>query len=152
MTPSKMREKVVIERARWIRRMLSDLRSLPLDDYPAFSSDSRNIASAESYLRRGLEALLDLGRHVLAKGFGEVVAEYKQISRELVRHNVLSEERAEKLRILAGYRNRMVHFYHEISDGELYEICSQELGDIEQVLKAILKWIKDHPDKIDKTL
>jgi len=36
---------------------------------PCVPSDPRNVASAESYLRRGLEALLDLGRHLLAKGF-----------------------------------------------------------------------------------
>ena len=152
MTPSKMREKVIIERAKWIRQMLAGLRSLPLDTYDVFSSDPRNFASAESYLRRGLEALLDLGRHVLAKGFGEAVAEYKQISRELVKFEILSKEHSEKLRILAGYRNRMVHFYHEITGHELYEICSQELGDIEQVLEEILTWIKNHPDMIDKTL
>ncbi len=83
---------------------------------------------------------------------GEAVAEYKQISRELVKFEILSKEHSEKLRILAGYRNRMVHFYHEITDHELYEICSQELGDIEQVLEEILTWIKNHPDMIDKTL
>lgn len=27
------------------------------------------VAAGESFLRRGLEALFDLGRHVLAKGF-----------------------------------------------------------------------------------
>lgn len=36
------------------------------------------------------------------------------------------------LKILAGYRNRMVHFYHEITPKELYEICSGELEDIEE--------------------
>ena len=152
MTPSKMREKVVVERAKWISQMLDGLRSLPLNNYRAFSSDPRNFASAESYLRRSLEALLDLGRHVLAKGFGGAVTEYKQISSELLKFGILSKENSEKLRLLAGYRNRMVHFYHEISNHELYEICSKELGDIEQVLEDILTWIKNHPDMIDKTL
>ena len=152
MTPSKMREKVIVERAKWIRQMLDGLRSLPLDSYRTFSSDPRNVASAESYLRRGLEALLDLGRHVLAKGFGEAVTEYKQISMALVKFEILSKENSEKLRLLAGYRNRMVHFYHEISNHELYEICSKELGDIEQVLEVLLTWIKNHPDMINRAL
>jgi len=147
-----MREKIIVERAKWIRQMFAGLRSLPLNNYDLFSSDPRNFASAESYLRRGLEALLDLGRHVLAKGFGEAVTEYKQISLELVKFDILSTENSEKLRLLAGYRNRLVHFYHEISDHELYEICSKELGDIEQVLEEILTWIKNHPDMIDKIL
>ncbi len=30
-------------------------------------SDRRNPAAAESYLRRSLEAIFDIGRHILAK-------------------------------------------------------------------------------------
>ena len=33
-------------------------------------------------------------------------------------------EEADLLQILAGYRNRLVHFYHEVSVEELYEICA----------------------------
>ena len=53
---------------------------------------------------------------------------------------------------MAGYRNRMVHFYQEISNQELYEICSRQLGDVESLLNALLKWVNDHPEKIDRSL
>ena len=152
MTPSILREKVISERIKWIKQMMSELRSLPFETYERFSSERRNIAAAESYLRRALEALLDLGRHILAKGFGRAVAEYKEIAGELHRTGVMTAEDSEKLRILAGYRNRMVHFYHEISEREIYQICTRDLGDIETVLDSLLKWIKDHPEKVDKKL
>ncbi|MFX0202573.1 MAG: DUF86 domain-containing protein [Candidatus Hodarchaeota archaeon] len=152
MTPSKLREKVISERVEWIRRMVTELNSLPVENYDTFHSDSKNFAAAESYLRRALEALFDLGRHILSKGFGEGVPEYKQIAHELLKVGVLSKEEAETLRILAGYRNRMVHFYNGISDQEIYEICTQELGDIEHLLEAILRWIKQHPDMIERSL
>jgi uncharacterized protein YutE (UPF0331/DUF86 family) len=152
MTPSELREKVVTERVKWLRQMLDNLSSLPFADFESFVSDNRNIASAESYLRRAIEALLDLGRHVLARGFGEAVAEYKQIAGELMNHGVIQEKEAEKLRVIAGYRNRMVHFYQEISDRELYEICTRDIGDIENILDDILQWIRDHPERIDRSL
>ncbi len=147
-----LREKVVSERIRWIREMLVRLRELPLESLKSFCSDKRNVASAESYLRRGLEALLDLGRHILAKGLGHAVPEYKEIASALQRYEVISLKEAEKLRILAGYRNRMVHFYHEVSDREIYEICTRELEDIEGILGAIIKWISEHSERIDKNL
>lgn len=150
MTPSQLRAKVVAERVAWIRRMLADLRALPLETYAAFESDPRNPAAAESDLRRALEALLDLGRHLLAKGFGQAVVEYKDVAKALAEAGVLEKDKAEVLRTLAGYRNRLVHFYHEISNRELYEICTGQLGDIEAVLAAILDWIAAHPDKIDR--
>ncbi len=152
MTPSKLRAKVVAGRAEWVRRMLDSIGGLPLSSYKAFISDSRNVGAAESYLRRSLEALLDLGRHILAKGFGEAISEYKEIAVALIRRQVLSGEQGELLRKMAGYRNRMVHFYQEITEQELHQICSQELSDIEMLLDAMLKWVREHPDVIDHSL
>lgn len=152
MTPSRLRATTVLERIAWITRMLVDLRSLPLADFNAFQADPRNVAAAESYLRRGLEALLDLGRHLLAKGFGIAVTEYKEIAVALVQVGVLDESTGDLLRDLAGYRNRLVRFYDVASDHELYDICTTQLGDIETVLAALVRWIREHPEKIDRTI
>lgn len=149
MTPSGLRAKIVAERAAWVRRMTAGVRTLPLDTYDAFRADPRNAAAAESYLRRALEALLDLGRHVLAKGFGRAVTEYKDVARALAETGVLDDGHATLLRRFAGYRNRLVHFYHEVSGVELYEICTGELDDVETVLAAVLKWIDTHPEHVD---
>ena len=102
-------------------------------------------------LRRALEALLDLGRHVLAKGFTVAPAEYKEVADELTRAGVLSERDSALLRQMAGYRNRLVHFYHEISQEELYALCSLHLPEVEHVCEAVLKWLQGHPDKLDRT-
>lgn len=152
MTPAQLRAKIVAERVAWIRRMVASLRTLPGDSYATFQSDSRNVAAAESYLRRALEALLDLGRHVLAKGFGQGVSEYKDVAKVLVQVGVLDAQNGALLRELAGYRNRLVHFYHEVSDLELYEICASRLGDLESLLEAILRWINTHPERLDREL
>jgi uncharacterized protein YutE (UPF0331/DUF86 family) len=152
MTPSKLSAKIVAERIEWINTMIRSIKSLPLKNFETFQSDPKNVAAAESYLRRALEALLDLGRHILARGFGHAVVEYKEIATALKSKNVLSEQECELLRMLAGYRNRMVHFYHEISEQELYDICSSQLEDIESVLGSITQWLKSHPDMIDHTL
>jgi uncharacterized protein YutE (UPF0331/DUF86 family) len=152
MTPSRLRATTVLERITWINQMLDGIRALPLDDFSVFQADPRNIASAESYLRRGLEALLDLGRHLLAKGFGIAVTEYKEIANTAIQVGVLDQDTGSLLRDLAGYRNRLVHFYDAVSDRELYDICSTQSGDIEIVLSALVKWIREHPDKIDRTI
>jgi hypothetical protein len=38
------------------------------------------VGAAESYLRRAVEVLLDMGRHILAKEFALAVSEYKEIA------------------------------------------------------------------------
>ncbi len=150
MTPSRLRAKVVAERAAWVRQMVASLRALPASTYVEFASDLRNFAAAESYLRRALEALLDLCRHVLSKGFGEAPSEYKELAPALMRAGVISVDEADLLRQLAGYRNRMVHFYQEVSHHELYEISKVHLADVDQLLEAVLQWIRTHPESIDQ--
>lgn len=150
MTRSQVRAAVIADRVSWVRRMLEGLRSLPADSLDSFLSDSRTVAAAESYVRRGLEALLDLGRHVLAKGFGRAVVEYKDIPLQLREVGVLSEREAGLLRDMAGYRNRLVHFYSEVTPQELFHIRSSRLVDIEDVLSGLLRWLKAHPELIDR--
>jgi len=152
MTKSKIRQSVISERVSWIRDMLDSIRKLPLDSLESFLSDSRNPASAESYLRRALEALMDTGRHILAKCFGIDAVDYKSIAVKLKEINVIDSESAELMRLLAGYRNRMVHFYSEISREELFEICSDKIDDVNNVLNSIIKWIEANPDRIDRSL
>nr|HID14426.1 DUF86 domain-containing protein [Anaerolineae bacterium] len=112
----------------------------------------RNVGAAESYLRRALEALLDLGRHILAKGFGLGVSEYKEIATRLGEQEVLSSEETQLLRVLAGYRNRPVHFYHEVGPDELYEVCAHHLVDLERIAEAYRRWLREHKEWLDETL
>ena len=148
MTPGKILKRVVAERTAWIRDMIRSIRALPLETEEAFLSDQRNVASAESYVRRALEALHDLGRHILAKGYGEPATEYKAVAVGLESRSVLSHDQASLLRKMAGYRNRMVHFYNEVTPTELYQICSTHLDEVEQVLQALLTWLEQHQDII----
>jgi uncharacterized protein YutE (UPF0331/DUF86 family) len=144
MTPGTISKAVVTERTLWIRKMLQGLRSLPLASQGEFLAEDRNVAAAESYLRRALEALHDLGRHLLAKGFGQPATEYKAVASGLEQRQVLQKSEADLMRKMAGYRNRMVHFYSEITPGELYQICTAHLHEVEDLLEVLLTWLKDH--------
>lgn len=70
----------------------------------------------------------------------------------LVQQGILSPDDGKILRQMASYRNRMVHFYDEISGRELYEICTQSVTDIIRVSGAILAWLREHPDKVDTAI
>ena len=146
MTAGAVSKRVVADRLDWIERMLAEIRALPLADREAFFSDRRNIWTAESCLRRALEALFDLGRHILAKGFGVGVSEYKEIAVQLAQQGVLARDDGELVRMLAGYRNRLVHFYHEVGPEELYDICTLRLAN------ALPAWLTGQADRLDDSL
>ena len=152
MLPGKISKRVVSDRLAWVDRMINEIRALPLENRDLFMQDSRNIWAAESCLRRSLEALFDMGRHIAAKAFGEGVTEYKEIASTLKRHDVISAEDLTIMQKLAGYRNRLVHFYHNVSADELYEICASRLGDIEAIANSLRSWLATHSDRLDETL
>ena len=61
MTRVDIDRKVVTQRAAWILEMIGALRDLPLKNKGEFVQNRHNVAAAESYLRRSLEALFDIG-------------------------------------------------------------------------------------------
>jgi uncharacterized protein YutE (UPF0331/DUF86 family) len=152
MVPGKISKRVIVDRLGWVDRMMSEIRVLPLDSKPVFMGDTRNIWAAESCLRRALEALFDMGRHIAAKGFGEAVVEYKEIAVTLNRRKVISADDLELMLKLAGYRNRLVHFYHDVSADELFEICASHLGDVEKIANALRSWLAKNQNLMDETL
>jgi uncharacterized protein YutE (UPF0331/DUF86 family) len=132
--------------------MLQGLSTLPLTSLEAFRSHARDAAAAESCLRRALEALLDLGRHVAARALGERTLEYKQIALTLGRAGVLDKACSDTLVDLAGYRDRLTHFYDEVTTAELFAICAQRPADIRMVRDAMLGWLRRHPELVDGEL
>lgn len=128
-----------------IRSALSRLRDLGKISQKEFLKDYRYPASTETFLRHSLEAIFDIGRHILAKsGKVRLTHEYKDIARGLSESGVISKTLMHKLIEMAGYRNRIVHFYHEITDGELYQILQNDLDDIKRFLEEIGRYIEEH--------
>ena len=58
---------------------------------------------------------------------------YKIVSKKFAR---------EKLFKMAGYRNRLTHFYFDVSYKEMYDIIQNNLEDVEEFLKYIKKFLK----------
>lgn len=150
MTPGRVRRVVVADKVETIRRMLGGIATLPLSSLATFTEDPRMVAAGDSYLRRALEALLDLGRHILAKGFGRAPAEYAEVARQLEETGVLDAALGGRLSLMARYRNRMVHFYDEIGDDELLGILKTGPADVESVLAALVSWVDANPDRADR--
>ncbi len=145
MVISNLNIKLIEDRLGFINEALAKLKRLSTYKEEEFLKDD-NPAIAESYLRRSLEAVFDIGRHIIAKTAGKGVVGYKEIAKALGDKGVVSKECSNSLILMAGYRNRLIHFYHEIKDKELYYILKENLGDIENFVKEIKTFIKSYRD------
>lgn len=137
----------ILELLRFIETCLHELKPFSEMNEEEFLSDRKNPPFVESYLRRGLEAVFDIGRHILAKTYGFKEIEYKTIAKELGERGVITKELAEVLHVMAGYRNRMVHFYREITSEELYQIVVNNLKDFDTFIKEIVAFIRAYEKK-----
>ncbi len=144
MVISNLNTTLITDRLSIIIDSLAEMKALRKQSREEFFSDKRNPRAAESYLRHSLEAIFDIGRHVLAKTAKRKTLEYKEIAKILGKEKVIPHELADKLIPMAGYRNRLTHFYHEITDEELYEIINKDLDDIEEFVRSIRNFLLEY--------
>ena len=149
MSPGRLDLDVVRAKLETVASMLRGIESLPLASYRDFAADPRMVAAGESFLRRALEALLDLGRHLLAKGFGIAAAEFKDIPRRLREEGVIDFSQAELLTRMAGYRNRLVHEYEKVEAPELYDILCHKRADLVTLADLLRTWVQGHASRLE---
>ena len=120
-----------------------------------FVSDKDKFAVAEHYLRRGLEATFDIGGHIVSRFAYSPSSRpktIKEIAVELGRKGIVDQKFAEdNLVKMAGYRNRLVHFYEEITPQELFRIITQNLGDLETFAQSAVELISN-PEKLNLSI
>jgi uncharacterized protein YutE (UPF0331/DUF86 family) len=108
-------------------RSLERFKGVPFNE---FHSNPDNFRITFYDLHRALEAIMDIGSHILSRIPGARPSSYKDIPRLLERHKIIPNDFAtNQLTKMAGYRNRMVHFYGEITEQEIYNIIQEELQD-----------------------
>jgi uncharacterized protein YutE (UPF0331/DUF86 family) len=146
MVISNLNIKLIEDRLGFINKAVARLKRLSYLDKRDFLDDDRP-GIVKGYLRRSLEAVFDIGRHIIAKSAGKGIVEYKEIASALGARGLITKQLAERLRLMAGYRNRLVHFYHEINDRELYLITKSNLADIEGFVKEMKTFIESYRQK-----
>src|SRR4030042_6559786 len=146
MVISNLNIKLIEDRIGLINRSITRLKKLSSLREETFL-DGDTPAIAESYLRRSLEAIFDVGRHIIARTAGKGIVEYKEVANALGTAGVVTKDLSERLRLMAGYRNRLIHFYHEITDRELFLIVKTNLLDMETFVKEIKTFIEKYREQ-----
>ncbi len=127
----------IVKRIEGIEAELVELNKLAAQNITEFSSGS-GYKLAQYHLHRALEGVFNISSHILARIPGGQATQYKEIAQKLGEHGVVPKDFAEtKLVEMAKYRNRLVHFYAEVTPEELYKILTQDLGDFDVFLSAV---------------
>jgi uncharacterized protein YutE (UPF0331/DUF86 family) len=138
VTATGIRLKLVRERLQAMTEQLRALRALPQATEEEFLADRRNPDAAESNLRRALEALFDVARHLLSKVYGLGALEYKEVARLSGENGLVTDPELRRRFIeIAGFRNRLTHYYHEITPAEIYAVVTRDIPDLEALREEL---------------
>lgn len=118
--------------------LIEEIRS---QGFESFSNNFRDIQAAKHSLQEAIEACLDIGSHIIAeKGFRRA-EDYKDIYKVLEEEGIIDPSLSAKLQEMAQFRNLLVHRYGKIDTKRIFIIMSEDLNDIKQFIKTILKYI-----------
>ena len=134
---------IIVKRLDGIEAELVELRILADQQKEEFVAGP-GYKLAQYHLHRALEGVFNIGSHILSRIPGTTATRYREIAEQLSQNGIVPEKFAfEKLVPMAKCRNRLVHFYAEITSDELYNILQNHLGDFEVFLSAIKKLIEN---------
>lgn len=119
-------------------RLIEEIRSQGFD---SFSSSFKDIQAAKHSLQEAIEACLDIGSHIIAERGFRRADDYKDIYNVLEEEGIIEHVLSSKLQEMAQFRNLLVHRYGKIDTKRLFIIMSEDLKDIREFVKRILKYI-----------
>lgn len=142
---------VVIKRIDGIHQELIELRALGELSKNDFC-EGVGFKLAQYHLHRALEGVFNIGAHILSRIPGAQAAQYKEIALKLGEYGIVDKNfSVEKMVLMAGYRNRLVHFYADISPNELYAIIKNNLADFDVFLSSVKK-VLENPQKFSLSI
>lgn len=118
---------------------LQKMREAPLQD---LSKNARDLAAAKYFIRASIEAMIDIGSHIIAKNLLGAPSTNVEVMTTLANKDVISEENLEIYTKMVRYRNRLTHFYNEVSAQEIYEIIQKHLDDFELFIRDIIIYLE----------
>ncbi|MDK2814469.1 MULTISPECIES: type VII toxin-antitoxin system HepT family RNase toxin [Thermoanaerobacter] len=133
----------IIKKINVIKKALTNLSELAKLTDNEFSSDFKYYDSAKYNLQIVIEAMIDIGNHIISRLNYEPPKTYADTFEILTKHNILPYDSANTYKLMAKFRNRIVHFYDDISNLEVYNIIQNNLRDFENFLKYISIFLKN---------
>jgi uncharacterized protein YutE (UPF0331/DUF86 family) len=120
-------EQVLAARLSALEEYLRLLGDIARTDLASFLNDPRTYGSAERFLQLAIEAVFDVGTHLIA-GLGlPRPSRYADILPTLADAGVIRRETAAELASTAGFRNVLVHDYTRIDRSRVHGFITSRL-------------------------
>lgn len=137
---------VNVDRLREIAGHLKDavrrLREIGQTPREAFLQNWQLSSAARYLLIVAAEAVLDICNHLAARRGARSPRDYPDCLVVLAEIGAIDPRLEERLVRMARFRNLLVHVYANVNDGEVYRVIHESLGDLEEYLLSVGRYLK----------
>lgn len=123
-----------------ITNNLRELRKIQASSLEVFLFDRQMIAAAKYFLQTSIEAMIDIGNHIIARLRFGVPENNFHTFELLIQNKVLDKNKLSTYRQMAKFRNLVVHLYHIVADEKVYQILQENLDDFDAFISKILSY------------
>ena len=136
-----VRPEVIRKRLNKLDEYLQILRGLQKYSYEEFIRNAEHYGSAERFLHLSIEALTDMGNHVIAELELGIVNSYSDVPAILAETNHIDDDLKNKWIRMIGFRNILIHDYLEIDRKIVYDVLQNYLADMEAVKRTFATFL-----------
>ena len=136
------KREVVLERSQKCSEYLNQLKDIVRDvEFKEFNNNPLLYGSAERFLHLAIEALIDIGNHIISDDDLGRVDVYKDIAIILAENNYVSEQEKQLFTRIIAFRNILVHDYMDLDRDIIFKLLKNNLDDIRGILRSYLELI-----------
>lgn len=132
---------IVRDREGRIRRYVADLGEMAAISEAAFLENRERQYAVLHALQLAIEASVDIATHICAADNLGIPSSYAEAFDLMEKAGIVDSVLAEKLRGMARFRNRIVHFYGEVDLRLVYGLLGEHLTDFERYLAAVERYL-----------
>lgn len=125
-----------------IEGYVTDLRSSDDITHQKFLSDIRAQRFVERTLQIAVEACMDVTHHLISDEKWREPSSYADAFTVLAENGVLTAEDAERYRLMAQFRNKVVHYYEKVDPEQVFAIFKGHLNDFTDFAESIRTWLR----------
>ena len=136
-----VRAEIIRKRLNKLDEYIAILKSLQQYSYEEFIADPERYGSTERFLHLAIEAITDMGNHIIADLELGVVNSYSDIPALIARKGYLSRSLEEKWIRMIGFKNTLVHEYIDIDRKIVYDVLQNNISDLEELKKVFAQFL-----------
>ena len=125
-----------------VEGFVSDLRQATDITHERFLSDVRSQRFVERTLQVAVEASIDAAHHIISDERWREPSSYADAFVVLSENGVIGVDEAQTYRLMAQFRNKIVHYYERVDPEQVFAIFSSHLGDFDAYVQSVRAWMQ----------